>query len=502
MDKLKFICIHGHFYQPPRENAFSGVIEDQPSALPYHNWNERINKECYASNAHSPILNDNQQVEEVINNYSLISFNFGPTLLSWMEKAAPDVYALILKADEASRKNFSGHGSAMAQAYNHMIMPLANEADKKTQVIWGIKDFEYRFNRKPEGMWLPETAVDTPTLEILAAHGIVFTVLSPNQATKVKKLRETHWHHVHESTLNTHYPYLCRLPSGKKINIFFYNGPVSAEVAFGELLRNGEWFAKRLLAEFDEKLKAESLVHIATDGETYGHHHVFGNMALSYALRHIQKNHLAKITNYGEFLARFPPKHEVVIKENSSWSCSHGVERWQSDCGCALDTRKLWNQKWRKPLRLSLNWLRDILMKIYLKNVGEYVRDPYLFRNEYIKVVLNPSAVPFSDFVYSFTKKKLSEDSLERLHDALEMQRFAMLMFTSCGWFFDDVSGIEARQIMQYAARAIAIAEKLQPRKIEDIFVRKLSKAKSNDKDTNGGFIYEQYARPSHHARR
>lgn len=492
-DKLKYVCIHGHFYQPPRENAYSGIIEDQPSAAPYRNWNERINKECYEANAMAAILKNHEVVEEIINNYGYISFNFGPTLLSWLEQKAPGVYHSILEADRESQDRYNGHGSAIAQAYNHMIMPLANEEDKKTQTFWGIKDFEFRFNRAPEGMWLPETAVDIPTLETLAMMGIKYTILSPNQALKVRKLKASHWHHVEEKTLVTQWPYLCKLPSGKSIVIFFYDGSISSEVAFGELLRDGESFARRLTSGFDEAADEARLIHIATDGETYGHHHPFGNMALAYALKHIQKNQLAQMTIYGEFLAKYPPRHEVVIKENTSWSCSHGVERWSSDCGCALDAKKLWNQKWRKPLRLSLDWLRDRLAGTYVKTLSPYVNDPWDVRNHYINVILNPKGLSFENFMKSFCKKELSDNDLTVLRAALEMQRFAMLMYTSCGWFFDDIAGIEAKQILQYAARAISLQQQLAPSDTEAKFVARLNKAKSNEKEAKyGGDVYEE----------
>jgi len=336
----KLLCIHGHFYQPPRENPWLGIIEDQESAAPHRNWNERITSECYAPNANTQILNNQDQPIQMVNNYAQMSFNFGPTLLSWMEVASPETYQLILDADKESVERFSGHGAAIAQAYNHMIMPLSNDRDKQTQVVWGIQDFKYRFKRQPEGMWLPETAVNIKTLEILADHGIRFTILSPTQAKRVKQIDGNEWIDASEGTVDTQLPYVCRLPSGKDIVLFFYNGHIANEAAFGKLLKNGVQFADRLMEEYPEHQKKPRLVHIANDGETYGHHHSFGNMALAYMFYYVETNHLAKITIYGEFLEHNPPQHEVEIIEDTSWSCFHGIDRWKAHCGCRLDLEK------------------------------------------------------------------------------------------------------------------------------------------------------------------
>ncbi|HWW62545.1 MAG TPA: glycoside hydrolase, partial [Thermoanaerobaculia bacterium] len=316
---LRHLTIHGHFYQPPRENAWLEAVETQDSAFPWHDWNERITNECYEPNATARILDAKDRIRRIVNNYACISFNFGATLLMWLEQRAPQTYAAILEADRISRPRFSGHGSAIAQAYNHIILPLANDRDKRTQVRWGIRDFEVRFGRRPEGMWLPETAVDIASLEALAAEGIAFTILEPSQA---------------KQAVDPTRPYLCELPSGRSIAIFFYDGPISRAVAFENLLARGEVFAHRLLGAFADDLTRPQLVNIATDGETYGHHHRFGEMALAYALQIIEARPDVRITNYGEFLAEHPPTHEVEIVENTAWSCAHGVERWRSDCGC------------------------------------------------------------------------------------------------------------------------------------------------------------------------
>ncbi len=494
----RFICIHGHFYQPPRENPWLEEVELQETAHPYHDWNERIMAECYATNKTSRILNAEKRIFDIVDNYSKISFNFGPTLLSWMERHAPDTYQGILKSDQESQKKFSGHGSAMAQAYNHMIMPLANLRDKRTQVIWAMRDFEYRFKRQPEGMWLPETAVDIPTLEVLAEFGIQFTVLAPHQAKQTRKTGEKKWTEVTAGSVDVQVPYVCHLPSGKKINIFFYDGPVSHDVAFGGLLSNGEHFAKRLEGAFIQDLLSSRLVHLATDGETYGHHQKFGDMALSYCLNYIEANHLAKLTIYGEYLQHFPPTHEVEINENTSWSCVHGVDRWQANCGCHLGTHPGWHQEWRGPLRKALDWLRDHLIPVYESQMSPFHPDPWGLRDKYIDVVLNRNREQVEGFFNQNFSRPLTQEEKIKILKLLELERHAMLMYTSCGWFFDEISGIESTQIIQYAARAIQLAKEVTGEDPESPFVKLLEKAPSNQAEYgHGGRLYQFFIKPT-----
>ena len=373
----RYICIHGHFYQPPRESPWLEAIEYQESAHPYHDWNERITAECYAANARSRILNDKGFITSLVNNYKKMSFNFGPTLLVWLEKHSPDVYEAILEADHESRNLFSGHGSAIAQVYNHVIMPLANRRDKCTQINWGIRDFEYRFRRKPEGMWLAETAVDLETMEILAEQGISFTILAPHQAKRIRPLNNGDWEDASNGKIDPKRCYRLNLASGRTIDLFFYDGPVSRAVAFEKLLSSGVDFAKRLVSLFQDNNEQTQFVHIATDGESYGHHHRFGDMALAYALHYIEENNLARITNYCEFLEKFPPAYEAEIAENTSWSCAHGVERWRKGCGCNTGANPGWNQDWREPLREALDWLRDRLIAVFEeKTIGQF-KDPW-----------------------------------------------------------------------------------------------------------------------------
>ncbi len=345
----RYICIHGHFYQPPRENPWLEAIELQDSAYPFHDWNARITQECYRQNAASRILDDERNIVDIVNNYSRMSFNFGPTLMYWLEEQAPDVYRKILEADRLGQQRFSGHGPAVAQPYNHMIMPLSNSHDKYTQVIWGLEDFRSRFQRDPEGMWLPETAVDTPTLEVLADLGIRFTILSPRQADSVRRIGDENWSSMKYHKLDTGVPYVCHLPSGKDIAIFFYEGEVSHDVAYRGLLHNGLGLSDRLMKAFPQGEHDPHLVHIATDGESFGHHHRHGDMALAYCLHHIEIHQLAQVTIYGEYLDLHPPQHECKIVENSAWSCDHGIERWRENCGCVVGKDSAGQQQWRRP---------------------------------------------------------------------------------------------------------------------------------------------------------
>jgi len=493
----RYICIHGHFYQPPRENPWLEAVELQDAVYPYHDWNAKITEECYAPNASSRILDDQDRILQVVNNYSKISFNFGPTLLAWLEEQSPQVYEAILEGDRESQKHFSGHGSALAQPYNHTIMPLANRRDKTTQILWGIRDFEHRFGRAPEGMWLPETAVDLETLDIMSQAGIRFTILAPHQAKRVKQ-EDGAWEDLNGGIVDTTVPYRIALPSGRESALFFYDGPLSRAVAFEGLLRNGESFAKRLVGAFTDDRPTGQLVHIATDGESYGHHHRFGDMALAYAIHYIESNRLATVTNYGEFLETHPPKQWVEIQENTSWSCAHGVERWRSDCGCHTGANPHWRQPWRKPLREALDWLRDAVSPLFEKGAAALVADPWEARNQYIHVVLRRTPKAIHSFFAQEGKQSLGENDRTTALKLLELQRHAMLMYTSCGWFFDDLSGIETIQILRYAGRVLQLAEELDGIQLEPTFLEILSRATSNLSGYGGGdAIYERLVRPA-----
>jgi len=496
-----FLTIHGHFYQPPRENPWLEAIEIQDSAAPYHDWNERIDRECYSPNSASRVVDNRNRIIDIVNNYKYMSFNFGPTLLSWMENFSPLSYERIIKADIESVQEHNGHGNAMAQVYNHMIMPLANEHDKQTQIKWGIRDFETRFGRKPEGMWLAETAADDDTLRALVENGIKFTVLSPYQAEKFKEIKSDAWIDVSWGNIDPAraYRYYINSAKGKYIDLFFYDGAISRSVAFDNLLLDGNKFTKRLTEGVSDCREYPQLVNIATDGESYGHHTKFGDMALSYVLKVKAKDEGFVITNYAEFLEKNPPICEVKIKQPSSWSCSHGVGRWKEDCGCSTGGKPGWNQKWRKPLRDAFDYLRDELAKIFETEGSKYYNsNPWEVRNNYINVVLNRKESNILKFQKENFKKNLSDEDKVKAMELLEIQRQAMLMYTSCGWFFTELSGIETVQIMKYAARAMQLACRFTEADLETEFLHILSQAKSNIPEYGTGKdIYERWVRPS-----
>lgn len=424
-----YICIHGHFYQPPRENPWIERIEVQDSASPFHDWNARVHAECYAPNAVSRIVDGAGRITGIVNNYEYISFNFGPTLLSWIQQHDPDTYKKIIEADRISAEKHGGHGNAIAQAYNHMIMPLANRRDKKTQTIWAINSFQKHFNRLPEGMWLPETAVDTETLEILCEQNIRFTILSPRQAKRVRLLRSTKWQDVSDGSIDPTMPYLIHLPGGETITVFFYHGGIAHDLAFGGLLQHAEDFENRLLQAMPASNGNPPLVHVATDGETYGHHHHFGDMSLAFVIEQIRQKSDISMTNYGEYLSLFSPTHEVEIFEYSSWSCIHGIERWRADCGCQTGGHPDWNQKWRQPLRESLDWLRYESIQIYNAQASKLLRDPWRARDEYIDIILSRTEETKNEFLSRHASKTLNNEERSTVLQLLEMQRNAMLMF-------------------------------------------------------------------------
>ena len=481
MSSGRFVAIHGHFYQPPRENPWLETVEVQDSAAPYHDWNERITAECYAPNTAARRVDETNRILDVVNNFEKISFNVGPTLIGWLERHAPDIYRKILAADRASVAARDGHGNAIAQVYNHMILPLANRRDKVTQVAWGLADFRARFEREPEGLWLPETAADSETLEVLAEAGVKFTILAPEQAAgEVDPSRAYRW----------------RGPRGHELALFFYDGPVSRAVAFENLLEDGRRLAARLLGVVDDTREGAQLVHIATDGESYGHHRRFGEMALSAAVRQLESTPDVTLTNYGAFLAAHPPTADIAIHEGSSWSCPHGIERWRSDCGCRFrgDTQ----QRWRGPLRDTLDWLRDEIDAFYETRAAIWLKDPWEARDDYIGVILDRSPERLDEFFGRH--QRLALDPTARLEACrlLELQRNRLLMYTSCGWFFDELSAIEPVQILRYAAMALQYLADLGGPRLEDEFVRRLAAAPTNvPAYPDGAAVWKRLIRPA-----
>ena len=489
------IVIHGHFYQPPRENPWLESVEVQDSAAPHHDWNERVTAECYAPNTAARRVDDKNRVLDIVNNFEKISFNVGPTLITWLERHRPDVYQKILEADRQSVAARGGHGNALAQVYNHMIMPLATRRDKVTQVRWAIEDFRARFGREPEGLWLPETAVDDETLEVLAEADVKFTILAPSQAHRVRPLGAEAWEAIGDG-IDPSRAYRWRGARGLSLAVFFYDGPISRGIAFERLLERGEHLVAWLNAAFSDARDWPQLVSCATDGESYGHHFRFGEMALAAAVQQIDAEDTATLTNYGAFLAANPPTHEVEIRQRTSWSCAHGVQRWNADCGCR--TRADWHQRWRAPLREALDWLRDQIDPFFEARASSYVKDPWAARDAYIAVLLDRRPDRLGEFFAAHARATLDDAGRVEVRRLLELQRNRMLMYTSCGWFFDEISGIEAVQILRYAAMALQYLNDLGGGRLEDEFVRRLAAAPSNLPEwRDGAEVYRRIVRPT-----
>ena len=494
-----YVTVHGHFYQPPRENPYLDAIERQPSAAPFHNWNERIHHECYRPNAFARVLNDRGEIVGIVNNYEYLSFNIGPTLMTWLERYDVEVYQRILEADRKSCARLQGHGNAIAQVYNHIIMPLANERDKYTQIRWGKADFRSRFGRDPEGMWLAETAVDYPTLEVLIAEGIRFIILAPSQAQRCRPLPSpnqpvTQWHEVGGNQIDPTRPYRCFLPGGDLnrdyIDIFFYDGPISRDMGFNDVLSSSYHFATRLGQAVRGDRKPAQLISVATDGETFGHHRRGTEKALAYAFTQEMPRRGWTVTNYAHYLSLNPPTWEVELKPVTAWSCAHGVDRWQDNCGCGGEGG-VWHQHWRRPLREALDWLRDQLEKVYEDTGRKFFRDPWQARDEYIQVVRDRSPENVSRFLARHRTHKLTAAEQVDALRLLEMQRHALLMYTSCGWFFEELSRPEGVQILRYAARALELAGDVAGVQLEKGFVKRLGLAPSNiDHFKHGSGVY------------
>lgn len=474
----RYVCIHGHFYQPPRENPWLEAVEVQDSAAPYHDWDQRVTAECYAPNAAARVLCPAGTIESIVNNYQSISFNFGPTLLGWLAAEAPEVVQALQEADAASAARW-GHGNALAQVYNHLIMPLATRRDKLTQIRWGIADFEHYFHRRPEGMWLAETAVDGETLELMAAEGIRLTILAPHQARAVRAPGQRSWQPVDQAGMDGRRPYRVSTAAGD-IAVFFYQGPLSRAVAFEGLLKDGARFAARIKESLPQGPDGDTLLTLATDGESYGHHHPFGDMALAYALHELDQDPEVELTNPAAYLEAHPPQWEAQIVEDSSWSCPHGVERWRSDCGCALDPGRGWSQAWRAPLRQGMDRLLERLAELLQSEGGQLLGDPWAARDDYVRLILDDSAQGRQEFFAAHQAHPLSEEERVRVLKLMESQRWGLFAVTSCAWFFDDIAGIEAVQNLRFAARALQLASELDGEGWEEDLVTILAQAQSN----------------------
>src|SRR3989338_6381623 len=500
----KCLCMHGHFYQPPRENPWLEAIESQESAAPYHDWNERIHAECYLPNARARVLDHTWKIVNIINNYERMSFNFGPTLLSWLATKHTVVCKYLLEADRKSLEKHGGHGNAIAQVYNHMIMPLANERDQNTQVKWGVSEFRYRYGREPEAIWLPETACNQQTMEVLIKNGIKFTILEPHQINQIKHLNDDKWHHIPVGTIDPKQPYriFSELDPEKYIDIFVYDGPISKDIGFSDLSRDSKALANRFDGAIDRNRQTNQIISVATDGETFGHHKHFADRTLAYFLNVEAEQRGLRIVNFGEYLEENPPQYAIKLNpgegEGTAWSCAHGIRRWKDHCGCRGGGPAEWHQHWRKPLRESLDWLRDELARVFEEVGGKYFRDVWETRDDYISVVLNRSPENVKAFLTEHAIVPLSEENRVICLKLLEMQRHAMLMYTSCGWFFSEISGIETVQILQYAARAIQLAEEVSDQSFEKDFLERLAMAKSNVPEfRDGRGVYQLLVRAS-----
>jgi alpha-amylase/alpha-mannosidase (GH57 family) len=489
------VVVHGHFYQPPRENPWTGAIDREDSARPYHDWNERIAAECYRANAFARVVNNRNQIEYILNNYTNISFNFGPTLMGWLERATPHVYSRIVEADKHSVRRRGNHGNALAQAYNHAILPLCNERDRRTQVRWGVRDFRSRFGRNPEALWLPETACNDATMATLIDEGMKFVILSPHQAERVRPLGGE-WRSVADGSIDPRMPYVYfhRDGSARSIAVFFYDAGLARGIAFENLL----WSSQVMVERLEKAAAGGPLVNVATDGESYGHHYRLGERCLAYALEFEAPARGLKVTNYGEFLERHPPQFEVEIKagpngEGTAWSCAHGVGRWYRDCGCHTGGEPGWNQEWRGPLRAAFNLLRDECARFFEDAGGALLRDPWEARDDYVDVLLTHGAAR-ERLLARHARRRLDDEDQLRALNLLEMQRDAMLMYTSCGWFFTELSGLETLQVMKYASRAMDLMKEVGGQPPINRFLEILSRARSNVAGMgNGADVFRRF---------
>ncbi len=502
--------IHAHFYQPPRENPWTGAIPRQESAHPAHDWNERVTDECYRPNARSRVKGPRDLIEEIVNNYAYISYDFGPTLLNWLEHHSPRVYEQIIEGDRWSVRMQEGHGNAIAHVYNHVIMPLANYRDKRTQIIWGLRDFEWRFGRKSESIWLAETAINFETVKLLIEHGIRYVILSPYQALRTRPLdRSRGWSDASGGRIDPRYAYRYFVKDARRrrmtdssIDVFFYDGPLAADVSFAHLLRSAPGYGDRMQQAAAGLLPGQGVVSVATDGEVYGHHEPFGDMCLSYLVRREGPRRGIEFTNYGRFLDHNPPTQEVDLNfgdqdEGTAWSCAHGVGRWERDCGCSTGGREGWNQRWRTPLRRGFDMVRDRLVETFLENAGALVREPWVVRDDYVLMLLDRSPEARDGLLRQHARRELTAAERHQLWSLLESQRYAMYMYTSCGWFFADISGIETVQNMAYASRAIELAQPWQSLNLEEMLLDYLAEGRSNIAELGtGADVYQRFVNP------
>ncbi|RKX77399.1 MAG: glycoside hydrolase [Spirochaetes bacterium] len=488
-----YLIIHGHFYQPPREDPWTGKVPFQSSAYPFHDWNMRITKECYGANTASRILNPDGNIGDMVNNYEYLSFNFGPTLFSWLKENAPNVYRRIIEADNRSRDKNNGHGNAIAQAYNHTILPLSSIRDVKTQIIWGLKDFKFHFGRDAEGIWLPETAINERVVDILIEEGVKFVILSPWQAQAYRIEGKEEWMLLEDNPIYSNRVYKIKRGSGE-LAVFFYNHILAQGISFDHYLRNAETLYEKILG-FYKKEDKKNLISVATDGEVYGHHEPFGDMCLAALTGIVERDEKLQFTNYANYLQLFPPEREVKLKTGeddlgTSWSCVHGVSRWYKNCGCSTGGKEGWTQEWRTPLRRSFEELSQRLKEIYLKEIKSLTSlEPEEVRNTYISVITGE--IKRDDFAEEIIDKKqtIPDNDRKKLFYLLEGQKYGMYMFTSCGWFFAELSGLEPVQNIKYAVKAIQLYTPFAEYDLLEPFLKQLEEAKSNIPDEKNGRV-------------
>mgnify|MGYP000678019889 FL=1 len=456
------VVIHHHLYQPPREDPWLEVVPTEPSAAPDHDWNARINRECYARLAASEAhLRDRRAatrdpdaragLARVVNLYAWCSFDVGATLCEWLDAEAPETMRAMQAGDAASVRRW-GHGNAIAAPYHHVILTLASPRERTTEIRWGIRDFRRRFQREPEGIWLPECAADEDTLDAVAKEGIGFTILAPYQV------------HGHDGS---GMPVRWRGASGRSLTIVPYDGALAGDVAFGGLLRDAPALAQRLSPHRDAAdQRPDRCTTLATDGETFGHHHKSGDSTLTDALSMVVQQASSRVTNSASLVAMYPPTTDVRLVSPSAWSCAHGVERWRSNCGCRLDGSTPAAQQWRGPLRAAIERLSHHAHDVFEHDGRALFRDdPWDVRDRYGDVVAQDG-----EALEQFARRELppdaSEQQVQRARELLELARATMRTFTSCAWFFDDVDRIEVRQVLRYAARSIELtghASRLMP---------------------------------------
>lgn len=501
------LVLHGHFYQPPRENPWTDRVPREPSAHPYHDWNERIAAECYRPNTASRVLDAYGRIQTIVNNFEHLSFNVGPTLFAWLDRHAPELCARIVAADRASAAARSGHGNALAQAYHHSILPLCNARDRRTQVLWGLREFQHRFKRPAEGIWLPETAIDASTVETLVDCGVRFTILSPYQARRVRALPDGAWEGAAEGRIDPKRPYRIFSdrpgPHGERrhLDVFFYDGPISRAVSFEHLLRDSDDLAARLSLAVTPDAVAPQLVSMAVDGETFGHHEPFADMCIAAFATQKAGPRGFRLTNYAEYLALVPPQHEVELQpgdggEGTAWSCAHGVGRWRRDCGCSTGAPAGWNQAWRAPLRQALDDLRDAVARAFEERGAEIFHDPWAARDDAIELVLRSDEAAVAETFFARHLRSPGHEHRVAARKLLEAQRHAMAMYTSCAWFFADITGIETVQNIRYAARCVQLMQEFTGEDLEARLVQGLEAARSNNGRDTGATIYRNWVLP------